>query len=92
MAVLFFLYSEAFHRDLLQHHKPQSATPALQKEPEEMDEQLSVVFQVSKFKYLSLPDSLNYYFFKGATRDEEKKEIYHKRLLWGKGGRRMGEH
>lgn len=67
------------------HHKPLSIAPVLRKEPEGMqDVRLSVVFQVSKFKYITPSDSFNYYSSNCTTR-EGKKKIYHKRLFWGKG-------
>lgn len=55
-----------------------------------MDEQLPAVFQVSKFKYVSLPDSFNYYFLSKCATKEKKKDIYHKRLLWGREGEGQG--
>lgn len=49
-----------------------------------MDEQLPAVFQVSKFKYVSLPDSFNYYFLsKCATK--EKKKIFITKDYFGEG-------
>lgn len=71
---------------------PTSQTPDyLQKEPEGMDEQLSVVFQVSKFKYVSLPDSFNYYFLR-VLQEREKKGDLSEKITLGKGGERRGEH
>lgn len=56
-----------------------------------MDEQLSVVFQVSKFKYVSLPDSFNYYFLR-VLQEREKKGDLSEKITLGKGGERRGEH
>lgn len=63
-----------------------STTPALQKEPAGMEEKLSVVFQVSKFKYVILSDSFNYYSFNRATREAKKKDLSPKIVLRRAGG------
>lgn len=57
-----------------------------------MDEQLPAVFQVSKFKYVSLPDSFNYYFLSKCATKEKKKRYLSQKITLGKGGGRTGEH
>lgn len=59
-------------------------TSVLQKEPEGMEEKLSVAFQVSNFKYLTLSDSFNYYAFNSTTR--EKKRYLSQKIILGEGG------
>lgn len=54
-----------------------------------MDEQLSVVFQVSKFKYVSLPDSFNYYFLR-VLQEREKKRRFIRKDYFGEGRGKEG--
>jgi len=53
-----------------------------------MQEKLAIVFKVSKFKYVTLSDTFNYYSFNHTTQEEKKKRFITKDYFGGRGGGR----